>query len=149
MKQFECRRALSQRSFWAIVIYGQHVESRFAFLRHLAKKITRDQREVPLLIAIDRGFGRSHTARRPGFYLDEAEDVVLPAYKIKFSTMIRRTKIAGDDNVAAPPQVEVSSLLTSPAGLLMSGDVFRSESSLCQPVQQVKRGFSETAGKHG
>jgi hypothetical protein len=84
-----------------------------------------------LFVAIYGGFGGLDVARRPGFHFDNAEDVVIPPDQIEVATMIGRAVVPGDDCVASPAKVKVSSFLATSSGKLVRGQVLGRKRSCC------------------
>ena len=144
LKQLECRSRAVR-----FVVYGQHVEATLARGWHLAQKVACHQPQFSLLVVINRSFSWLYVTRSARLDLDKTESVFVPSDKVEFSAMMWRTVVAGNDDIALPPKVEVGRFFAATAGALVRRQVVWRKRAASYPVECSQRGLREAYAKHG
>jgi len=77
---------------------------------------------------------------------DDAQNLAIPADQVEFPAMLRRAKIAGNDAITAPPKLEISFFLASPASAqVLGGLVGRRKRFSGNPIEGAPCGLPQAA----
>ena len=107
-----------------------------------------NRKQGALFVAIDGSFGRLHIVRGSSLDFDEAQHIFVPADKIDLAARMGRAEVAGDEDISAAAEVEVSVFFATAAGALVFRNFLRRKCVGAKPVEGTNGSVRNTARKH-
>src|SRR5256885_1837541 len=99
-------------------------------------------------MSVDCRFRRLHVARCSGLNFNKTKNIRVPADQVNLSPASRRTKVAGDNDIAQSAQVEVSVFFAPrPRPLMLRSRISR-DHTMRDPVQTANHSSGYICREH-